>query len=101
QNTGQKRKYTVSAKVTAQRRAAAKKSTGPKTVRGKTTSSRNAVTHGTTAFKTSILVEGEDAVAYEELHEALRRQHAPRDVIGGFAVRELANALWRQSRRIN
>jgi hypothetical protein len=96
--TGRKRKYTLSDTATAQRQAAAKKSTGPKTAEGKATSSRNALTHGMTAFKTSILVWGEDAVAYDELREALRLQYPPLDAIGDWAVRELANALWRQGR---
>jgi len=101
QENGGKRKYTPSDKTKAQRQAAAKKSTGPKTPAGKATSNRNAVRHAMTAFQASILVKGEDAAAYQELHAALRREHPPLDATGDFAIGELANALWRQSRRIN
>ena len=101
QNNGGKRKYPRNDKTTRQRQAAAKKSTGPKTPEGKATSSRNAVRHAMTAFQASILVKGEDAAAYQELHAALRREHPPLDATGDFAIGELANAMWRQSRRIN
>src|SRR5262245_39636808 len=99
--TAPKREYKSSDKTTAQRRAAAEKSTGPKTAEGKATSSRNGVTHGMTAFKTSTLVKGEDPAAYEELYQALGRQYPPLGPIGEYAVVELRNALWRSSQRIN
>jgi len=101
QEKNPKRKYTVSAKAIDQRKAAAQKSTGPKTIEGKATSSRNAVEHGMTAFATSILVEGEDPAAYDELYQALRRQCPPLNAVGEYAVRALANALWRSSQRID
>src|SRR5690348_8077362 len=69
--TSPRRKYALTDKAIEQRKAAAQNSTGPTSVEGKATSSRNPVTHGMTAFATSILVDGEDPAAYEELYQGL------------------------------
>ena len=96
-----RRPYRMSATAMVQRRAAAKKSTGPKTAAGKSRSSRNSLTHGMTAFRTAYLVVGEDRAAYDELYQALLRRYRPLDPTGAWAMRQLANAFWRQAHRID
>src|SRR5262249_58726457 len=68
-----KRGYTVTPEVIAARRANAKKSTGPRSVVGKQTSRRNALTHGLTAFKIGLPMSEEEAVDYQELEQAVLR----------------------------
>jgi len=97
----QTRSYTMTQKGREQRRVAGRRPKKFKSPETRAKRGQNAVSHGMTAFATSILVAGEDPAAYEELHEAIRRQHPPLDPVGDYAVRELANALWRTSRRIN
>src|SRR5262245_35888819 len=95
-----KRQYTVTPKVIAAHRANAAKSTGPRSVAGKQRSRRNAITHGMTAFKIALPLPKREAVAYEELEQAVLRQYPPLDPIGEWAVRQLIEAFWR-SRRID
>src|SRR5262249_26128078 len=95
-----KRRYTVTREVIAARRGNAKKSTGPRSVAGKQTSRRNALTHGLTAFKIGLPMSEEEAVDYQELEQAVFRQYPPLDPIGEWAVRQLIEAFWR-SRRID
>jgi hypothetical protein len=100
-DAAERRRYAVTPKVREQRRVAGRQPKKFKSAETRAKRGANALTHGMTAFETSILVAGEDPAAYEELHQALRRQHPPRDPVGDYAVRELANALWRATRRIN
>ena len=62
---------------------------------GNEAGSRNAVTHGLTAIKTSIVVEGkEDSQAYEALHRDLREEYRPALIPEHWAVQQLGDAMW-------
>src|SRR5688572_29995042 len=89
-----RKKKTITPAVLAANRQNGAKSIGPKTREGKEMISSNAVTHGMTALKTSILVTGkEDAAAYDALHARLEEDYRPQSTVAQWAVRELANAL--------
>jgi hypothetical protein len=95
-----KRRYAMTPKAMA---APGRTRRGPlarRSVAGKERSRRNALRHGLTAFAISILVPGEDAMAYDELYQTLLREYPPFDATGQFAVLQLTNALWR-TRRID
>ena len=75
-------------------RANAKKSTGPKTDKGKRIASLNSVTHG--VFAKSIIPDGppliEDKKVYVTLLEGLRTHWEPVGVYEDTLVQEIANA---------
>lgn len=79
------------AKQEANRRNA-KKSTGPKSVDGKSRSSQNAVKHG--AYATKHLINGEDKNLYEAIKAEQRRTFKPKNFIETALVDELINQLW-------
>jgi hypothetical protein len=92
--TAPRRKTMTPAALAANKRNA-QKSTGPKSDAGKEASSRNAVTHGLTAIKTSIVVQGkEDAEAYEDLQRLALEEYRPRVLTEEWGVRQLGNAMW-------
>lgn len=77
-------------------RANAAKSTGPKTMEGKETSSRNATKHGLTSRQ--VIIAGEDECAYETLVTGLEAQYQPEGALQKQLVRQLADSLWRLQR---
>ena len=81
-------------------RANAKKSTGPKTDKGKRIASLNSVTHG--VFAKSIIPDGppliEDKKVYVTLLEGLRTHWEPVGVYEDTLVQEIANAKWKALR---
>ena len=83
---------TSAAQIAANRRNA-KRSTGPKTNKGKTTSARNAVQHGLTAEK--LVVQDEDAQAWTDYCEALRAQFDPVGPLEDLLVDRIAGCAWR------
>ncbi len=84
-------------KQIAANRRNALKSTGPRTAEGKQRSARNATTHGLWASATVVL-QGEDASAWDALLEGVQRNLAPHGPIETECVRHIAYTLWRLRR---
>ncbi|HZQ54729.1 MAG TPA: hypothetical protein VFB14_21180 [Bryobacteraceae bacterium] len=80
----------------AANRANAQKSTGPKTIDGKTNSSRNSFKHG--LYSKQLVVGAEEAAALDELKSNLRVEHQPANETEGILVNELAEQFWRLRR---
>ena len=72
------------------------KSTGPRTVEGKTASSRNALRHGLTAIH--VVVQGEDAARFEALRRDLLDEFEPETTMQAILVDQLAAVVWRLRR---
>ena len=90
-----RRRKTMTPLALAAHKQNAQKSTGPKPGPGREASSRNAVTHGLTAIKTSIVVQGkEDAEAYEDLQRGVLEEYQPVLLMDQWMVRQLGNAMW-------
>ena len=71
----------------------AKRSTGPKSVTGKTLSRMNACKHGLTAE--SIVIGDEDPRAFDLLRAQLEADHNPRPGIERELVERMAVIMWR------
>ena len=71
----------------------ARKSTGPKSEKGKANSRMNALRHGLSAEQATLPHENEDD--YEKLREGMLESYAPADPAELAVVEELANACWR------
>ena len=80
----------------AANRLNAQKSTGPRTVEGKTASSMNALKHGIDAA--SPLIPGEDPALYERIAADYRRQIQPEDVLEEYQVETLIDSDWQRRR---
>jgi hypothetical protein len=76
----------------------AKKSTGPKTARGKRIASRNAVKHGILAV--AVPDEREDGDAFDLLVDQLCDDYEPVGVREHIQVQRVAAALWRLRRAL-
>ena len=77
----------------------AKKSTGPKTLRGKTHSRRNALKHGLFARQwTDFFLQGEDSSEYEELLRDLQDQYQPVGRAEELEVERITLCWWRLRR---
>jgi hypothetical protein len=74
----------------------AQQSSGPRTREGKQTSSRNATRHGLTG--TQIVMPGEDAAAYEEFREGMRRSYNPANEAERVLVDQITGNAWRLMR---
>lgn len=91
---------TVSSRKIAANRQNALKSTGPKTVRGKAFSRRNALKHGLFARETiDFFLEREDPEDYEELLNGLREDFQPAGTAEELEVRHMA-VRWRMFERL-
>jgi hypothetical protein len=77
-------------------RVNSKKSTGPKTHKGKALASMNALKHGLTAQK--LLMPGESAEEFEALLAELFREHRPETVSERQLVDFIATLQWRLRR---
>ena len=86
----------TSAKQLAANRANAKRSTGPKTERGKARSRMNAWKHGLTAE--DVVLFHEDPNDFNELRAELWEQHQPRPGMESMTVERLAALEWRLRR---
>jgi len=82
----------VSEKQRIANRRNAKKSTGPKTSRGKKTSSRNATTHGLTAKS---WLNEEESSLYNNLLEAFHEEYNPKTTTETLLVERLASIATR------
>ncbi len=74
----------------------AKKSTGPKTQRGKSHSRLNALKHG--AFATQRLIRGEDEKAYQQLSARVFAEAKPKTAIECMLVDQIVGDMWRLKR---
>jgi len=86
---------TTEKQIRANRRNA-KKSTGPKTRKGKARSSQNAVTHGLSAE--SVLLPGEDPEEYARYAEEMRAAFQPQGPVEKDLVEKLISSGWRWRR---
>jgi hypothetical protein len=71
-------------------------STGPRSIQGKATSSRNSFKHGLASGQ--LIIPGEDAAEYESLLNALLDEHQPANTTEEMLVRELAQSYWLMQR---
>ena len=83
------------AQIDANRRNA-RKSTGPKTLKGKLVVSKNAVKHG--MFSTSGLLLGEDNEADKQLYDALFAEFSPESYVEVSLVEAIILTIWRLRR---
>lgn len=83
-------------KKTETNRNNAKKSTGPKTKRGKANARWNALKHG--AFATHRLIRGEDESAYEKLAARVNAEARPKTAIECMLVDQIVGDIWRLKR---
>ena len=83
------------AQLTANR-ANAQRSTGPRSVEGKSVSRFNALKHGVDS--TSITLPGEDSAAYQALADAYDQTYQPPTVIQRFLVDSMIRADWQKKR---
>jgi hypothetical protein len=86
----------TSAQIAANRENA-KHSTGPTSDGGLEISSRNRTTHGLTGH-VFFLLENEDPAEFEELHQALKREHEPKTATELILVEKMAQAHWLSQR---
>jgi hypothetical protein len=86
----------TSARQLAANRLNARRSTGPRTITGKSRSRRNALKHGLTA--TTVVHDLEEAEAYRLFHDRLKRRYRPRCTVEDELVGRLASLLWRLRR---
>lgn len=90
----------VSKKQIAANRRNARKSTGPRTPKGKASSRLNAFRHGLTAAQAVLPDESEDE--FEVFHASLVAELAPSSVFEAELVDDIVHSLWRlrRARRI-
>jgi hypothetical protein len=77
-------------------RANAQKSTGPRTVEGKTASSLNALKHGADAA--SVIIPGEDPALYERIVAEYRRDLQPSGALEEYQVKIIIHSDWQRRR---
>ena len=87
---------TTPAKAKANRRNA-RRSTGPRTARGKARSSRNALSHGLTAEAT-VLLPGEDPEEFETFAAEMRDELAPVGRLEQTLAARVVSTAWRLER---
>jgi hypothetical protein len=93
---------TTSAKKIEANRQNAQSSTGPKTLEGKKTVSRNARTHGLLA-KDVVITTGdrkEDQAEFDAMLAGLRDNYKPIGIAEDLLVQELAVSYWRSARAL-
>jgi hypothetical protein len=80
----------------AANRANAQRSTGPRSVEGKSVSSLNALKHGVDAA--AIALPGEDPAAYQALADGYTKLYQPQTVMHRFLVDSMIRADWHKQR---
>jgi hypothetical protein len=86
----------TSAEKIAANRLNAKKCTGPRTPRGKSHASVNALKHG--IFARRRLIAGEDVKAYRELSQRVFAETTPRSAVETMLADQIVADLWRLRR---
>src|ERR1022692_1380495 len=89
---------TISERKLKANRENAKKSTGPKTPRGKAYSARNAIKHGLFSDTMDFISHGEDPKEYGEVLNGLRVQYQPLGMAEELEVERLAVCWWKLKR---
>lgn len=74
----------------------AEKSTGPRSMKGKATSSLNSLKHG--AFAKSVVLPSEDPVLFAQFRDELNRYLAPDNPVERFLFEDLIAVGWRLKR---
>jgi len=74
------------------------KSTGPTSITGKLTVSKNAIKHG--IFSQHLLLDDEDPESYENILSGLVKSLTPEGTLESVFVERVATTLWRQQRLI-
>ena len=97
QLSGMKVVSMASALQIAANRRNSKRSSGPRTEAGKSSSRRNALKHGMTSAKL-ILIEGEDENDFFDLRQAIFERFEPQDAIEISYADKLADTMWRMKR---
>jgi hypothetical protein len=93
------KKRTVSIRKIEANRRNALKSTGPKTLKGKVYSVRNAVSHGLFSRQAMDFVShGEDPTEYEKILNGLRAKYQPMGTAEELEVERIAHCWWRLKR---
>jgi hypothetical protein len=87
----------TTAQITANR-LNSQRSTGPRTVEGKVSSSRNSIRHNLSPGATFTLLPGEDIAAFDQLVRDYRDEFQPRTAHEIFLVNQMIQAQWRISR---
>jgi hypothetical protein len=87
---------TVSDKVLAANRANARKSTGPRSKRGKNRVRMNALRHG--FFAHGLLLTEEDRGEFDQLRESIIKTLSPRDPVELMLCERVVSACWRLRR---
>ena len=87
---------TVTDKQLTANRHNAVRSTGPRTVTGKATVSKNALRHGLLSQVT--LLPHEDTGEFSALREELYQQYAPVGALESFLLERIASTMWRLKR---
>src|SRR4051812_29987623 len=87
---------TVSSRKRRANRLNSKKSTGPRSVPGKATSSRNATSHG--IFCADLVLPGESHEIFHALRQAFILQQRPQNVVELLIVDRLVAATWKLRR---
>lgn len=80
----------------AANQANSRKSTGPRSVEGKSASRFNALKHGIDAH--SVVIPGEDPAEYQALADAYQRQYRPESASECFHVATMLRAEWQRMR---
>ncbi len=81
---------------TAANRRNAQRSTGPKTIEGKRAVASNALKHG--ALSRRVLLPGEDAAAFVELHDNVTQDLQPVGYVEALLVDRVVEGWWRLRR---
>jgi hypothetical protein len=93
------KKRTVSIRKIEANRQNALKSTGPKTLKGKVYSARNAVKHGLFSRQVmDFISHGEDPTEYEEILNGLGAKYQPMGTAEELEVQRIALSWWRLKR---
>jgi hypothetical protein len=86
----------ISDKQLQANRANAQKSTGPKTEEGKSTVSKNAITHGLRSAR--LVIEGEDPAQYNYFRNDMIQELLPIGAMEEFLFDRIVHAAWRLRR---
>ena len=93
-----KRGKPTSEKKTQANRRNARRSTGPRTARGKRIASRNSTKHGLCAADVVNPDLGENIEDFRRFHEKLIAEYEPIGEIENLLVKEIVSLLWRRKR---
>ena len=79
-------------------RANACHSTGPRSIEGKASSSRNSLKHGLASGE--LIIPGEDRTDFETLRDALLEEHQPANTTEEMLIQQMAQSYWLTQRAL-